>query len=966
MKHFATTVFVVALVGVLFAPAAFAQGGGASQTGTIAGRVTDASGAVLPGVYVSIASPAMMGTQNTMTNESGIYRFPAIPPGVYTVTYEMQGFNTLKREGIQISLGFTANVNVELAVATVQETVTVAGESPVIDTSATRVQQNFKLEQLDSLPNGRDMWALLAVTPGIAMTRIDVGGNRSGTQTGYVAYGFGAQDQQVRVLVEGINTTEGTGGAGFYFDYGSFEEVFIGPVGQGAEMPHPGVQSQFLGRSGGNRLSGGVYFDWYNNSLQGSNLPDSYTSSTAFNNNPIRKGSNEVELYRDFNIYGGGPIKKDKVWWHGAYRRQKNAVNQVNFRFDKTFDTILWNPSGKVTYQLSQNHKFIGYYQWGHKIQPNRLWNGSYVFVSPEDTQKQISGSWVWKGEWNGTITNNLYVEARYGDFGYYFPLLGYSDATFRQDQGARTTEGGDRRWQQDRDRKQATAAATYFKDGLAGSHSFKFGGELDLETQWNGFERIRAENIEHIFNNGAPFRVILGFPTADAAVGSYGARKNLLHIAKLDQVSVFASDQWNVNNKVTLNLGVRFDHYTSHIPEQRQLAFTNGPISIPATTFPAQTFFTWNSVVPRLGLAYDVLGDGKTLVKASYGYFKHNPGPGIASQANPNQAQKDITFTWNDLNGNRHYERGEEGALIGSRLAGAVSINPEITQPYTHEATLYVERQLSDEIGVRAGFVYKTNDNLWQGVQPGRPASAYTAPFDFIDAGPDGRRGTADDRTLSFLAIPSAQLAARSTATVIDNAGGRGRYKTLEASLNKRMSNRWSAGAGFGHTWSKEGNSAYGGNTVSNTVPGSSSYVNLTPNDTSLHEYTGWGFKAYGNYDAPWDIRLSPVFRHQSGQQYGRTNSVNAPAAIGFYSATILMEPLDSRRLDNIYLLDLRVEKSVRLQGTARVRLFMDLFNITNSYASEIISFATGLGFERPANVVAPRTARIGFRFEW
>jgi hypothetical protein len=209
----------VSVLTLAVAPA-YGQGGGASQTGTINGRVSDNSGAVLPGVTVTITSPSLMGTQTAVTNDQGLYRFPAVPPGTYTVTYELPGFNTLKREAISITLGFTATLNVELGVAALQETVTVTGESPVIDTSATRIQQNFKLEELNSLPNARDMWALLAVTPSVGMSRIDVGGNRAGTQTGYVAYGYGSQDQQVRVLVEGINTTEGTGGAGFYFDYG--------------------------------------------------------------------------------------------------------------------------------------------------------------------------------------------------------------------------------------------------------------------------------------------------------------------------------------------------------------------------------------------------------------------------------------------------------------------------------------------------------------------------------------------------------------------------------------------------------------------------------------------------------------------------------------------------------------------------------------------------------------------------
>src|SRR6187549_1447881 len=220
-----TTGLLALLVALAFAAPVFAQGGGASSTGTIQGRVSDAQGAVLPGVTVTATSPALITPQTTVTSETGNYRFPAVPPGNYSVTYELAGFNALKRSGISITLGFTAQVNVELALATLQETVTVSGASPVIDTSATRIQQNFKMEQLQSLPNGRDMWALLAVTPSVQMTRIDVGGNRAGTQTGYAAYG---QTGQVRVLIEGINTTEGTTGAGFYFDYASLEEAFIG------------------------------------------------------------------------------------------------------------------------------------------------------------------------------------------------------------------------------------------------------------------------------------------------------------------------------------------------------------------------------------------------------------------------------------------------------------------------------------------------------------------------------------------------------------------------------------------------------------------------------------------------------------------------------------------------------------------------------------------------------------------
>src|SRR5947207_1013473 len=277
MKRGFHLVVAVLAVCLLASTHALAQGGGASTTGSINGKVADSSGGVLPGVTVSATSPSSMGVQSSVTDTGGNYRFPALPPGTYTVTFELPGFNTLKRTDIVISMGFTAAVNVELAVAALQETVTVTGNSPVIDTSSTRVQQNFKLEALQEIPNSRNLWSLLAVTPSVTMSRIDVGGNRAGTQTGYSAYGYGGQN---RVLVEGINTTEGTSGAGFYVDYGSFEEVFLGTIGQGAEMPTPGVQSQMLGKSGGNKFQGEVYIDYERNSMIGDNvtgnLPDKF------------------------------------------------------------------------------------------------------------------------------------------------------------------------------------------------------------------------------------------------------------------------------------------------------------------------------------------------------------------------------------------------------------------------------------------------------------------------------------------------------------------------------------------------------------------------------------------------------------------------------------------------------------------------------------------------------------------
>jgi hypothetical protein len=951
MKSWTKALWALAVV-VSFAGSAFAQGGGASSTGTIQGRVTDAQGAVLPGVTVTATSPALLGAQTTVTSETGNYRFPAVPPGTYSVSFELAGFNTFKRDAVSIGLGFTAQVNVELALATLQETVTVSGSSPVIDTSSTRVQQNFKMEQLQSIPNGRDMWALLAVTPAVQMGRIDVGGNRAGTQTGYSAYG---QTGQVRVLIEGINTVEGTGGAGFYFDYASLEEAFLGTTGQSAEMPNPGVQSQFIARSGSNTFQAEYHIDWYNNALQGSNIPDSYTVPTAFNNSPIRAHSNEIDRYYDNDINAGGPIVKDKIWFFGTYRRQFNAIAQPNFQFDSTFDTLLWNAVGKATYQVNQKNKLIGYYQWGQKEQPMRLPFATYTYASEEQTLTQLSGSWVYKAEWNGTVSDKLYVEARYGDFGYYFPLSTNSpDNFFWHDTGRLVSEGAHQKQQLDRDRKQYTGAATYFLDTTKGSHTFKFGAELLKEQSWEGFESRRGgtSGIEQIYSNGVSTQVIFGLPTSTCAVGTLSAHDCLTSQAALDQIGAFVTDTWAVG-KMTVNAGVRYDMYKGWLPEQQQIGARTGPAFVDAKTFAETDLFTWNVFAPRVGVVYDLTGDGKTVLKANYGLYWHNPGAGLGGSGNPNVASKSATYAWNDINGDRRWQSGEEGALQSASLEGAIRVDPDIKAPYTHETSFWIERQLTDTMGLRGGFVYKTEDDLFSTMQPQRGTApfvdAFTVPFTFVDIGVDGIRGTGDDQNLTLLGLPTANASQFPVTQVVTTTPEFSRYKTVELSLNRRYSNKWSASMG-------------GSYTMMNDFP-TGDYP-LNPNLPFDEERTQWSFKASGSYDAPFGIRLSPVVRHQSGANFARTFTVAAPAGSGLTaSGTAYAESMDANREDNIWVFDVRAEKSLNLGSRTRLRLYFDAFNLTNSHASETISRATGLGYLKPSAILAPFTTRVGFR---
>ena len=997
MKRRSLQLLVAVLAVCLFTSTAFAQGGGASTTGSINGKVADTSGGVLPGVTVTATSPSLMGTQISVTDTGGNYRFPALPPGTYTVSYELPGFNTLKRENIVISMGFTATVNVELAVASLQETVTVTGDSPVIDTSSTRVQQNFKLEALQEIPNSRDLWSLLAVTPSVNMGRIDVGGNRAGTQTGYTAYGYGGQN---RVLVEGINTTEGTNAAGFYVDYGSFEEVFLGTIGQGAEMPTPGVQSQMLGKSGGNKFQGELYQDYETNGMIADNIAANVPTQFLYNaaTNPggsIRDHSNETLKYRDSNINVGGPIKKDKVWWYFSYRNQKTSVGQPNFigsAAGTSFDTLLWNPSGKTTYQINQNNKLIGYYQWGQKVQPNRLPSSTNNYSSLDSTLHQTSGSWIYKGEWNGTLNKNMYAEARYGVFGYYFPLEANTDTQLHEIVNSQLSQyfNGDQKEQTDRQRRQLTGAVTYFKDGWGGTHNFKVGGEMLLETGWYGYTQAYSGNIrENISSTGAPSTVNLAAPTA-THVGSLGdgPNGNLTSIDKVTTYDAFFTDQWAVG-RATFNLGVRFDHYDVWTPTQQQLAYTFPTgVVIPAATFAEQHYVAWNSFVPRLGMTYDLSGTGKTVLKLNYGLYRFNPGVVVANNANANQALKTLTYAWTDtkvcagcIPGDKTYQVGEEGALTQSNLAGTITVDPNMKQPYSNQATAFLEQQITEGVGARVGFVYLGVTNQIGTFQPLRPVGAYTVPFSVNDSGPDGVANTADDVSRPYLGIPNSLIAgctattttvtptcAYPTNNVITNAADNGTYKTIEFSLNKRQSHNYSVSTGFAYSWQHDFPRGYPN----------------TPNAPGDYDYSSYSFKVTGMYNAPWGINISPVYRFQAGPNYSRTLSVSAPAscactfsaanggvasgltASSLTSTTVYASDYNAFRQDNISVIDVRVEKTVNLGSAAKVRLFLDGFNLANKYAAETISYATGSAFQSPTAILGPRTARIGARLIW
>lgn len=946
---------------------AFAQGGGASSTGSISGEVKDAQGGVLPGVTVTATSPAQIGSLTAVTNEAGIYRFPAVPPGEYRLAFELAGFSNSVREGIRITLGFNAQVNVSLTVATLQETVTVSGQSPVIDTSATRIQTNYDQQTLSSIPNARDMWSLLSTTPSVTLNRVDVGGSTAGTQTTYFAYGYSGQN---RPLIEGINTTEGTSAAGFYLDYGSFEEVFIGAAGNSAEMPNPGVLTQFVSKSGGNTPSVGLYFDYENENIQGHNLED----SQIIPNTAIRADGNRLSSYRNLNVNLGGPIIKDKMWGFFAYLNQFNSVAAPptgSFLDGTPFDTKLFNYTGKATYQLNQANKLIAYLQYGTKQQPHRTdvnTGGAPVHITADSTTLQDSPSWVYKAEWNGTIGQNMLAEFRTGQFGYNFGLTSNTTATRYESLSTNQILGGGRDWLNKRRRNQYTGALSLFKDNFAGgSHNFKFGGEYLDESGEIIWRQGYADNVIQFVRGD------LTGPLSAVTADSVRLYNNSDSMNALAQTSFFVTDSW-VIDKLTLNLGARYDRYRAWLPAQTLPAGRFVPTTISFAENSQVILF--NNIVPRIGATYDLLGDGKTVLKANWGRFSFNPGVNLADAVNPNTSTQYAVWAWNDLNGDKIFQDNERsGTAPTQQFGGNVSttIDPNIENSYTDEASLFVERGILQDFGVRGGFVWKKDYNGWQQLNDSRPASAYNVPITVADPGPDGSLATTGDNgTLHLFNLDNT---GRGTSNRVQNIPDyEGTYKTFELSANKRYSNRWSMNASFSYTWTNEFGNTYFGNRFSSLVQQFSLFGSYptNPNEPVHNEFTNWNSKISGTLDAGWGLRVTPVLKMQSGAPYGRFVSVPGCTAttvsdcLNYGTQLVLVEPIGTRRQDTVSVLDFRVEKQLKFAQKARVGLFFDMFNAMNSNTAVNIVWQAGSRFERASTVLGPRIAKFGAKFDW
>jgi hypothetical protein len=899
----------------------------------------------LPGVTVSLSSDALIRSRTSETNERGLYRFAALPPGRYTLVFGLPGFKTARREQIYVSIGFTATMNVELDIATPTEQVIVERRSPVIDRQATAIAATFDANTLADLPSARSMWSLQAQTPGVYVPRFDFGAGVAGLGGPVSAYGTVGFN---RPMVEGIMVT-GINPTGFTLNYGSFEEVSVGTAAHGPEWHAPGVQMQFISKSGGNQYHGSLYLDTAHKNSQSFNIDDRQM-----------RDFNRLSSYYDLNADVGGYIRRDTAWWYVSVREQDIAARELNFPV-KPLRTSMTNVSGKSTYQLRPSSSLIAFGQTGRNHQPNRLDpfgpSGSGVAaatainVSEESTSEQVALGWIWKGEWNAAINDRLYFESRVGQFGANRPERPNGTAPRFEDVGNLIVIGGNRDWQQNYRRDQVFGSLSYFKNGWGGQHHLKSGGEIFQTRATEIWRHAYPGDVLHVLRDGRPTEVYL-FETPSRSENG------------LWTYSAYLSDSWRMNNRVTVNLGARFDRYRVFLPEQ---AHPVGRFNPASQTFAAvHNVIDWNVLTPRLSAALDLAGDGRTIAKLSYGQYRLGPGNEIGSNANPNANQWWRRYAWSDPNGSGVWEPGEELGTPAETRGGSTSesLDPTLELPVLNEVTAWLERELFGAIGLRTGVVWRAERQHFTRQNANWPFDAFAVPVTIFDPGPDGRSVTADDGGAMQAFELRDDLANVQPTNIVRNVpGAESRYWTWDVVATRRLAGRWSLTAGFGHTWSDDQASRYLGQAVrQNTYP-------LTPNDLinagerGVYEFRMWSAKIHGTYVMPWDLRITPFVRHQSGQPFGRT----FVAAFNYArNVRVLAEPIGTRRMDNVTLADVRVEKGFRFGRGRRVAGFIDVFNLFNANTEQNTNWSSGPTFLRPLSIVPPRLARVGAKLEW
>ena len=943
------TAILVALA-LLAAVPAFAQ-----QTGTITGTATDEQAAVLPGVTVTVDSPALITPRSTTTGAGGSYSHPALPPGDYTVTFALSGFQTVVQEGVRVSVARTLEVNASMGISGVEETVTVTGDAPVVDVRSATVQTNIERELLEAVPTGRNPWVMAGMVPGMVTGQLDVGGSNGMQQYSMEIFGSSASMQSFNVDGLKVNWPGGDGGWTMqYYGFSMYEEFNFQTSTHSAESDTGGVMMNMVVKSGGNEFSGDAIALYNAVDLQGE---------------PVETGANPITRAIDLNGTLGGPIVRDKAWFFTAYRYwihdQEVSVPADYVGPQPIDDNLIRNLSGKFTWQASDNDRIAVTLQRNWKQRFHRRDN-PYRGVADELARFQDQWADNYIGSYNRVIGDAALLDIRLGRMGGVTPYILYSDycgipVDEYPDAGPCTENdisvvdpvrremfNADYRgefWGPNH-RNQFNGSLTYYLDTASGSHNFKFGGQASREYAES--RSFKSGDAYGELSDGVPSRINI-------------SRTPQTSHTRLNTWAFYAQDAWTIGDRLTLNIGVRLDGIYGYVPVQSSPAGTWTALSqqlsdaVFEVTSEIGGLPDWPmNVGPRLSFAYDLFGDGRAALKGGWGRYYTQTGSALPGSANPN-AGASAWVGWNDLDGDKLVDLGPSGTLVDSPeldlskfegfTGGATTVyDKDANRPYSDDISLGVDMTLGSDVSFSATYHRRQHRDSLGRLNQARPASAYTLTSFECAACPQA--------TYEVYELQEAYRGLQdNVVTSVDLL--QSDYNGVAFQLQKRLSNNWQilGGATF---------SSHKG-VVHNLPRDSSDWNNpnrlINRENGSILTDLPWVVNFAGSYQAPWDIQLGWNYRARAGNPLVAT--ARATGLVQGSESIYAYERGEERTEAVTTLLDFNLRKMVDL-GDARFEVGVDAGNIFNSQPALSLNTSFGSRYLSPTRSLTPRIVRF------
>ena len=963
------------------------------QTGNISVKAVDDQGSVMPGATVTITSSVLPRALEGTTDSSGVFVFPGLAPGTYTIKVALQGFQTLIREDVIVRQGQTANIDVPLKVGALSESITVKGESPVVDTKSVGSRTNIDSALLETTPGGKDIWNILEYkAPGVVVDTPDVGGNQGGLQRAMTARGTpNAQNTQ---LLNGVNVND-PAAQGFSMNYyipSAFENIQVSTGAQDISIGTGGVLINMVTKSGTNRYSGQALQTYQGKATQSKNVDQ------ALRDAGHRPDANSTQLISNSNFQMGGPILKNKMFFFGSANYQATHVNVPDFPsvVPSYIPTPLSGTSnqdttdiaageGKITYQVGSANRFEGYVSKQRYDKPNR---GAGTGLTQESDSKELDTFVITQLAYNRVLNDRMFLDAKVSYNNTHFPLYQKTDLQPLTDQSNNNALYRNRNSSQImfRRRMQAIANWQYFVPTLLGGrHEFK--GGFDNGYTPEDVDTLRVDDVNLTYRS---------LPTA--AANTVTIFNTPLHQARAVMSTAFYGQDSYTFGRLNVIGGIRWERVEGYLPAQTTgdsrffpdgLVFRGVTINGVVQDYTVRKSFDevrnnplWKNWAPRVAGTYDLFGNGKTALKVSWGRYLDQIGTGTPPNPNANINQ---AYVWNDLNGDLvfqpgnatwdglKYVGGEFGNLNSNNGLAVATFDRAVKREKRDEVTVTVDHELFRNFLLDVSYLHTqekdkqgTIDNsieLWP--------SQYTQ-ITLRDPGRDGFANTADDADIT---VYNQNAGVTTTTKTINDKRLAGRYNGLDVIVTRRFEDGWTLLAGYTYSQQKV------------DLTSLSNPNNAFVNAGGVSGGRRHNLKASGSYTLPWQWVLAANFRLQSGLPITRTWAVptcstSVTTNCTRQGLTVNAEPRGSVELGKLPTLDLRIGRFFDFRDD-RVDFSMDIYNLTNSNTVYNVRSTTGQtairvdgninnpttlinSFLSPTGFLAPRVLRFNVTYNF